>query len=227
MPTALFMFVYQVKNNRLVPAKKDTTEFPNPEELVRFGFIPTRTRRNITFKASFEFKKEQFPARYVHSIQAYLSKELARTRITSVGRIWKNAFPSSVDSVVRNSYIEQLAKRVPEAIQSYYTIMAEIGGIVGVDETPIPVVAHATAHANTNMNVGIAAANAEIPESTAKELVDEGEGAFVSSQNQKDADDLADLLGGLVVRQVGGSKTRRAKSSVKRYAKKRATTRRS
>jgi hypothetical protein len=230
MPTALFVYVFTAKEN---PAGGIKLESPfrgvqrNPERLAQSGLVPSITRRNVTFKASFDFKKGEIKARDLKVIQAEVDRELRfSVGISKPYRVWNNAFMQipalKANPELRSKYLNQIGSKSAEAQTKYQELISTgtISGAAAANAAPdgvAPVVADVQqAVADSTMEWGGEPSDISDARDQVAAVVSNGEGSF--ALGDEDDDGLADLIGGLNVGGMGGRRTyrsRRGKSKTK------------
>ena len=243
MPTALFVYVFTAKEN---PEGGINLESPfrgvqrNPERLAQSGLVPSITRRNVTFKASFDFKKGEIKARDLKVIQAEVDRELRfSVGISKPYRVWNNAFMQipalKANPELRSKYLNQIGSKSAEA-QTKYQELISTGTISGATaaanaaaaDAAAPVVADVQqAVADSTMEWGGEPSDISDARDQVAAVVSNGEGSF--ALGDEDDDGLADLIGGLNVGGMGGRRTyrsRRGKSKSKSTKTKSKTRRR-
>lgn len=221
MPTALFVYVFTAKEN---PEGGIKLESPfrgvqrNPERLAQSGLVPSMTRRNVTFKASFDFKKGEIKARDLKVIQAEVDRELRfSVGISKPYRVWNNAFMQipalKANPELRSKYLNQIGSKSAEAQTKYQELMSS-GTISGASAAsaaaPAPVVADVQqAVADSTMEWGGEPSDISDARDQVAAVVSNGEGSF--ALGDEDDDGLADLIGGLNVGGMGGRRTYRSR----------------
>jgi len=228
MPTALFLYVFSMKKDpktgviRLVSPYSQAPA--DPKRLAETGFIPSVTRRNVTFKASFKYNKGDLTNRDLKLIQRSLDKELQMTRIGKPYRAWVGALNSvpklNENRLLRNTIGVQLAKDPSEGLSLYNELMTNgtIGGTAAaVDDTVMETTPAPAAQARVKEEAVSNGDDAAMASQEVNNLASGGEGSFVV--NDGEGDELADMLGGLMLQTRGGRRTktyRRAHSRVRR-----------
>jgi hypothetical protein len=230
MPTALFVYVFTAKEN---PEGGIKLESPfrgvqrNPERLAQSGLVPSITRRNVTFKASFDFKKGEIKARDLKVIQAEVDRELRfSVGISKPYRVWNNAFMQipalKANPELRSKYLNQIGSKSAEA-QTKYQELISTGTISGA--TAAPVVADVQqAVADSTMEWGGEPSDISDARDQVAAVVSNGEGSFVVDDD--DDGGLADLIGGLEVGGRGGRRTYRSRRGKSKTTKTKTKTRR-
>lgn len=221
MPKALFLYVFSSKRDpktgQLILVRPlNLTAATDPARLAETGFVPSITRPNVTFKAQFQYNKGDLTGRDLKVIQQSLDKELSMARIGKPYRTWLNAF-NAVEKlrnnvVIRNMFLNQVGATANEAVSKYKELMTtgSIGGIkasaddVEMVTTDVPTVQTRVQNAATAVGDDAAFAKEE-----ASQLSTAGEGVFVS--NDAEGDELADLLGGITLKTVGGRRRRKTR----------------
>jgi hypothetical protein len=218
MPSAVFLYVYPTKtvretaNNGTVTDKRVLVTkkgLPDPARLVSCGFVPTITRRNVSFRAIFEFPKGELTGRAVKKIQKLLDIELDNIIISSY-RVWKKSM-AGIPVNQRDTYMRQIGERVSIAVAKYEEFI-RTGTIAN---QPIPPSNYEMNVTNVAVAIHDAAEEVELkPEerdALVADVLSQGEGSFIASQGE--GDELADLLSGLVFQQTGGKKRRRTRKA--------------
>jgi hypothetical protein len=229
MPTALFLYVFSMKKDKsgAITLVSPYSQAPaNPQRLAETGFIPSVTRRNVTFKASFKYNKGDLTNRDLKLIQRSLDKELQMTRIGKPYRAWVNALNAvpklNENRLLRNALGVQVAKDPSEGLALYNELMTNgtIGGTAAaIDDTVMETTPAPAAQARVKEE---AVANGDDPGMASQEasnLAWGGEGSFVV--NDGEGDELADMLGGLMLQTRGG----RRKKTHRRVRRRRHTRR--
>jgi len=227
MPTALFVYVFTAKEN---PEGGIKLESPfrgvqrNPERLAQSGLVPSMTRRNVTFKASFDFKKGEIKARDLKVIQAEVDRELRfSVGISKPYRVWNNAFMQipalKANPELRSKYLNQIGSKSAEA-QTKYQELISTGTISGASAaSAAPVVADVQqAVADSTMEWGGEPSDISDARDQVAAVVSNGEGSF--ALGDEDDDGLADLIGGLNVGGMGGRRHRHRTARKGRTARK-------
>lgn len=215
MPTALFIYVFTAKQK---PEGGITLESPfkgvqrNPERLAQSALVPSITRRNVTFKASFDFKKGEISSRDLKIIQAEVDRELRfDVGISKPYRVWNNAFmkiPSlKANSEMRTRFLNAIGAKSEEAQVKYHELITT--GQISGNAVPTTVATVEQAIGDSEMEVS------EARDQVAA-VVSNGEGSFVVDDD--DDGGLADLIGGL---EVGGRGGRRMRSRRRRTIRRR------
>ena len=230
MPTALFVYVFTAKEN---PEGGIKLESPfrgvqrNPERLAQSGLVPSITRRNVTFKASFDFKKGEIKARDLKVIQAEVDRELRfSVGISKPYRVWNNAFMQipalKANPELRSKYLNQIGSKSAEA-QTKYQELISTGTISGAAAAPV-VADVQQAVADSTMEWGGEPSDISDARDQVAAVVSNGEGSF--ALGDEDDDGLADLIGGLNVGGMGGRRTYRSRRGKSKSTKTKSKTRR-
>ena len=217
----MFLYVYPTKtvretaNNGTVTDKRvliTKKGLPNPERLVSCGFVPTITRRNVSFRAIFEFPKGELTGRAVKKIQKLLDIELDNIIISSY-RVWKKSM-AGIPVPQRDNYMRQIGERVSIAVAKYEEFI-RTGTIANQPVASANYEMNVTNVTDVAVAIHDAAEEVELkPEerdALVADVLSQGEGSFIASQGE--GDELADLLSGLVFQQTGGKKRRRTRKA--------------
>jgi hypothetical protein len=258
MPTALFLYVFTTKTDAdgkislHSPFKGSNTIKRNPERLAQSGLVPSITRRNVTFKAYFEFKKGELTTKDLKIIQQEVDRELRHeVGIGRSYRVWNNAFlqiPAlKSNKALRDSFLTQIGQNAETAQLRYQELMTT-GKISGAAPQPT---ASPTSAADAQKAAVDASTDAAMEDGSMSgpadgsvatgdsaetvrnfvtqqvtEVLETGEGSFVADDG--DSDELANLIGGLEVREIGGRRTtRKGRGKKGRGKRSRRITRRS
>ena len=207
MPTALFVYVFTAKQN---PSGQLTLESPfkstvkrNPERLAQAGLVPSITRRNVTFKASFHFNKGELKARDLKIIQQEVDRELRHE--VSIGRsyrIWQNAFvqiPSLKENkALRDGFLQQIGAKADEAQLKYHELMTtgKISGTTPSESAaPSSVAEVQKAVQDDVMEWGGGPEDSSVAQDQVSAVITSGEGSFIG--DDADSDELAGRSGGV------------------------------